>query len=85
MFIDMFGDLFVDDFNRCLNLFDTSDPEQDRLKNYMQGIADQSVSKGVNRAEIIKLKTFLDEMDRRRKTSWRKTFPWLVEAVDLNS
>ena len=29
--------------------------------------------------EIQKLYDFLNEMDRRRGTSWPKTFPWLID------
>ena len=36
-------------------------------------------SKDVNIAEVIKLITYLNEMDRRRGTQWEKVFPWLIK------
>ena len=80
MFIDIFGSLFIDDFNRCLDIVG-SDPERANVKKYLEGIAKQSASKGVNRSEVIKLQTFLNEMDRRRGTNWQQTFPWLVDPI----
>jgi hypothetical protein len=35
-----------------------------------------------NLREIQKLKTFLDEKDRRRGTSWQNTFPWLTQVFE---
>jgi len=28
------------------------------------------------------LKTYLNEIDRRRNTNWRETFPWLTGVLD---
>jgi hypothetical protein len=78
MFIDIFGDIFVDDFNQALALKPNSSPEQLASRNYLYGIAQQSASGEPNVPEIIKLFDFLNEMDRRRNTSWPNTFPWLV-------
>jgi len=78
MFIDIFGDLFREDFDRCLAVFNNR-PE---TRRYLQGIADQSCAHGINTKQIRMLKTVLDELDRRRNTDWRQTFPWLVAAVD---
>jgi organic radical activating enzyme len=34
-------------------------------------------------AELMKdLRVYLDELDRRRSTDWRKTFPWLQSTLD---
>jgi len=78
MFIDIFGDIFVDDFAQALSLKQTNNPEQIASKNYLLGIAQQSASKGPNIPEITKLFNFLNEMDRRRNTNWQQIFPWLV-------
>lgn len=78
MFIDIFGDIFVDDFNKALALKPESTPEEVSSKNYLQGIATQSAHRGPNIPEITKLYDFLNEMDRRRGTDWQVTFPWLV-------
>lgn len=78
MFIDIFGDLFVNDFDRALALKPESTPEQQSSKKYLQGIAQQSASRQPNIPEITKLFDFLNEMDRRRNTNWATVFPWLV-------
>jgi organic radical activating enzyme len=79
MFIDMFGDIFQQDFERALALTPDQTPEQQASKQYLAGIAKQSASREPNVPEIKKLHTFLNEMDRRRKTSWPTVFPWLVD------
>lgn len=76
--IDMFGDIFVEDFERALNLKPDTTPEERSSKSYLEGIAKQSAHKGPNLTEIVKLFDFLNEMDRRRSTDWCKVFPWLV-------
>jgi hypothetical protein len=77
MFIDIFGDLFVEDFEKTLCMMPQDDPDQSNTYRYLQGIAQQSAANPVNLPEVQKLKTFLDEMDRRRSTDWREVFPWL--------
>jgi hypothetical protein len=78
MFIDIFGDIFVEDFNQALALKPEDTPEQIASKNYLHGIAKQSASTGPNVPEIVKLFDFLNEIDRRRNTDWTTVFPWLV-------
>jgi hypothetical protein len=78
MFIDIFGDIFAEDFDRALGLKPETTPEQIASKNYLKGIAQQSASQTTNVPEIIKLFDFLNEMDRRRNTNWCQVFPWLV-------
>ena len=78
MFIDMFGDIFVDDFERALALKPDTTPEEQATKQYLKGIATQSASRGPNIPEITRLFNFLNQMDQRRKTDWRQTFPWLI-------
>jgi len=78
MFIDIFGAIFVDDFDRALALKPAATPEEQASLKYLAGIAKQSV--GQPRPDMItKLFDFLNEMDRRRSTQWSKTFPWLVD------
>jgi MoaA/NifB/PqqE/SkfB family radical SAM enzyme len=78
MYIDIFGPIFKEDFDRALALKPKDTPEQQASYNYLSGIAKQSGSKEPNISEIQKLLTFLTEMDRRRGTSWPDVFPWLV-------
>jgi len=78
-FIDIFGDIFKDDFNRAIQLKPTDTPEEVASKKYLEGIAKQSVSSGPNIKKITLLFNFLNDMDRRRKTSWPEIYPWLVD------
>ena len=78
MFIDIFGPIFVADFDQALALKPVGTPEEQASRDYLAGIARQSA--GDPRPDmIVKLFDFLNEMDRRRSTSWPQTFPWLVD------
>ena len=78
LFIDIFGSIFRDDFDRALALKPVDTPEQQASRNYLAGIAQQSAS-DPRPDMIVKLFDFLNEMDRRRSTNWSQTFPWLVD------
>lgn len=73
LFIDIFGDVFQEDFARAIALKSDS-----AARDYLAGIAQQSANPGPNIPEIINLYNFLIKMDQRRATDWRKTFPWLI-------
>ena len=79
MMIDIFGNIFVNDFNRAIKLKPESTPEEISSKNYLKGIAAQSAHSGPNLKEITNLYNFLNKMDLRRNTSWQEIFPWLVD------
>lgn len=85
MNIDMFGDLFQNDFNKAVKEYSMCPTRTENAKKYLQGIATQSKHTGINKKLILKLKTFLDELDRRRKTDWRETFPWLIGPIEKNT
>ena len=85
MFIDIFGDIFQDDFARAVYLKPTNTPEEVASRNYLAGIAQQSAHRGPNIPEIQKLLDFLNEIDRRRGTSWTEIFPWLVNEFNKYS
>jgi len=78
MFIDIFGDIFSQDFDQALALKPESTPEQRSSKNYLLGIAKQASSNPANIQKITKLFNFLNTMDQRRNTHWPTVFPWLV-------
>lgn len=82
MLIDIFGNIFQEDFALALELKPNTTSEEIASKNYLAGIARQSAYPGPNVAEIQKLYDFLNEMDRRRGTSWTETFPWLANEFD---
>jgi hypothetical protein len=79
MFIDIFGDIFKNDFDQIIKLKPGRTPEEISSRNYMLGIAKQSESAAPNVDKIRRLFDFLNKMDLRRKTSWPSTFPWLVD------
>ena len=82
LFIDIFGDVFGNDFQRALDIMPEHTLEHRNTKEYLKGIARQSSSKSHNAAEVLKLRTFLDEMDRRRHTDWRSVYVWLPPLFD---
>ena len=79
MFIDIFGNIFVNDFERAIALKSDSTPEELASKNYLIGIAKQSANLQPNVKQIADLYNFLNKIDTRRNTNWRETFPWLVD------
>jgi hypothetical protein len=78
LFIDIFGDIFREDFKKSVELKLSRTPEEQSSREYLDGIAKQSASKGPDTKAIQALFNFLNEMDRRRNTNWKKTFPWLI-------
>jgi hypothetical protein len=79
MFIDIFGDIFQDDFADALAIKPNVTLEEQASWRYLQGIAQQSAHRVPNVPEIKKLFSFLNENDRRRHTNWPTVFPWLVD------
>ena len=79
LYIDIFGNIFEKDFEKALTLKPTDTPEQNASRNYLAGIAQQANSRKPNVPMIYKLHAFLNELDHRRATNWRRTFPWLID------
>jgi len=80
---DIFGrNYFAQHFDAILSAMPTGDWSLEEAKKYMAGIKSQVTSADKNLNEIVKLRTYLDELDRRRNQSWRTTFPWLTEVLD---
>lgn len=79
MFIDIFGDIFADDFEKAIDLKPTNTPEQIASRNYLAGIAKQCAAGTGDIVKIKKLFDFLNQNDRRRGGSWPLTFPWLAD------
>jgi len=48
----------------------------------LDGIVQKSKSQPVNLEKYKQLLLFLNEVDRRRNTNWRTTFPWLTKELD---
>jgi len=78
-FIDIFGNIFIDDFKKALNLKPEDSQEDINSKQYLNGLAMQSCSTGPDLAKINELYLFLNKIDYRRNTNWKTVFPWLIE------
>ena len=79
---DIFGPGYFDSaFERILEVMPEDDWQQKEIKKYMKGIQMQISNSKKNTTELIKLRTHLDELDRRRNQNWRITFPWLVKEL----
>ena len=74
--------VFEEDFNHILEIMPRTTYEDVLAFECMQGIAHSYLQSTPDRVELLKLKTFLDETDRRRGTSWTETFPWLVKELE---
>jgi hypothetical protein len=75
---EIFGNIFESDFARALELKPQHTPEQRQSRQYLHGIAQQSIQGQPQPGEIKKLFDFLNTLDSRRNTDWTVTFPWLV-------
>jgi len=81
---DIFGpEEFQDDFTKILALMETDSWRGTHAKTYLEGIVATIQNSVYNKSETLKLLTFLDEMDNRRKTNWRELFPWLIKYEGL--
>lgn len=67
--------VFKDDIDKILASLDT--PETQGYKNYMQSLFNSIKHAEPNPNDITVLKLYLTELDRRRGTNWKETFPWL--------
>jgi organic radical activating enzyme len=76
-------DFFDPYFAQVLEAMPADTWQQQQARTYMQGVRQQISAAEKNPAEINKLRTYLDELDRRRNTNWRKTFPWLTGVLDV--
>ena len=79
MFIDIFGNVFEDDFTRAIELMPEQLPEHISVKEYLKGIHAQVKTSQPNLDRIKQLYEFLEMMDARRKTNWRSIYPQLVD------
>lgn len=66
-------------FDEILKLMPAGDDRQKSCKQQMESIAKAITRSKKNQFKINKLKNYLDMLDQRRNTNWKKTFPWLVE------
>ena len=72
--------VFDQDFEIALAELANHPGAQFGMFDTMQGIAQQIQSSQRNTRAINGLISYLDEIDRRRQTSWRELFPWLDQT-----
>jgi organic radical activating enzyme len=78
----IFGSGFFDqDFESILSEMTGDEWQQQHARQMMLGLQSEFNSHTRNEYELSKLKTFLEEIDRRRGLDWRITFPWLLEEL----
>jgi hypothetical protein len=71
-------DFWREDFERIFAVMPTDTEDQLEARLRLSGLKKQLEQVAShNYAEIRKLHTYLDELDRRRNTDWRKVFPYL--------
>jgi organic radical activating enzyme len=79
----IFGAGFFDqDFENILTTMSDDTWQHKNAKQMMLGLQQEFNSHQRNESELLKLKTFLDEIDRRRNISWPTTFPWLAKELE---
>lgn len=79
----IFGQNFFDrDFDKILSIMPKTSWDDQNSRNLMNTLQLQCAKSQRNNYELKRLKTYLTELDRRRNTSWSKTFPWLIEQFD---
>lgn len=67
-----------------LEMFNTfNDPEKIKYKEYFAGILREIQMSSASPARQIQLKTYLEELDRRRNTDYKTVFPWVEEQLKL--
>ena len=74
----IFGSGFFDnEFDQILKIMPEENKWEVTTKTYMRGLQTYLNSKETDLTMQGYLKSYLDEIDRRRNLSWRKVFPWL--------
>ena len=77
---DILGtDEFTNDFDEILSLMESDSFRGSQAHAHFQGIVNNVKNSRLNEKEVLKLLTYLDELDRRRGTDWKQLFPWLEE------
>jgi len=78
----IFGaDFFKNDIECIINSMPEDTWSESDARKYLQGIADYLTTCTRDQQAINQLAVYLTELDRRRGTNWRSTFPWLVKEV----
>ena len=79
----IFGANFFDnDFAEIYKVMPTDKWQQKEAIKMMQGLQLEFNTNDCNYKELTNLQIFLTELDRRRNTNWRTTFPWLERKIN---
>jgi len=74
---NVFGkDFWKNDIKKILDVMPIDNQRDIVASKYMEGSFDQ-IPKEVDQKQIKNLKNFLDQLDKRRNTSWRQVYPYL--------
>jgi ribosomal protein L25 (general stress protein Ctc) len=80
---EIFGKGFWNvDFDKIFNHMPEKTHQQQESKLYMTGIHKLLNTHQRDYKKIKQLSIYLDEIDRRRSTNWKITFPWLVKEIE---
>jgi len=79
----IFGAGFFDkDFENILQEMPNDEWQHTNARNMMLGLQTEFNAHQRDNNELLKLRTFLNEIDRRRKLDWHNTFPWLTKELE---
>lgn len=73
---------FEADMQKILDIMPRNNMYDESFYQQMVGVKVRIENTPHNPEQLSRLKVFLDQMDRRKKTNWRTTFPWLIEILD---
>jgi pyruvate-formate lyase-activating enzyme len=76
------GEFWKNDFDRIFQAMPADTDDQKEARQRMEGMRARILNTQMNTVEIKKMKTYLDEIDRRRKTNWKNVFPYLDIEVE---
>ena len=71
-------DVFKDVIERCKKTFIVKNSADVAIKKRWEGFESRLIKSTKDVEKIKKLKEYLSELDKRRNTDWKKTFPWLI-------
>jgi organic radical activating enzyme len=74
---------FQEEFKCILSLMETQSWRGAQVKEHFEALVNNVNAGRFNSKEVLKLLTYLNELDKRRKTNWRELFPWLIKYEDL--
>lgn len=73
---------FNSEFNDILKSMPNKSWDDTNSYNLMKTLQLQCSVSVRNTQELSRLKTYLTELDRRRSTDWKTTFPWLIKELE---